>query len=110
MKKESHWFSHDSNASADPKLVALTSQYGMAGYGRWWRLLELLRAEDQYKYSITTKFAYSVLAKEFMCNVEEAKQFIADCIEEYQLVATDGAYIWSESLLSRMQHLDKKRE
>lgn len=110
MKKESQWFSHDSSASADPKLIALTSQYGMTGYGRWWRLVELLRAEDQYKYCITTKFAYSVLSKELMCNVDEAKQFINDCIEEYQLLQTDGAHIWSDSLLHRMQHLDKKRE
>jgi hypothetical protein len=110
MKKESQWFSHDSTASADPKLIALVSQYGMTGYGRWWRVLELLRAEDQYKYCITTKFAYSVLAKELMCSVDEAKQFINDCIEEYQLLETDGAHIWSNSLQNRMQHLDKKRE
>lgn len=110
MKKESNWFSHDSNASADPKLIALTSAQGMAGYGRWWRLIELLRAEDQYKYCITTKFAYSVLAKELMCTVDEARQFITDCIEDYQLLQTDGEYIWSDSLVNRMQHLDKKRE
>ena len=110
MKKESQWFSHDSTAASDPKLIALTSQHGMTGYGRWWRILELLRGEDQYKYCITTKFAYSVLAKELVCTVEEARQFIKDCIEDYQLLETDGEHIWSNSLLHRMEHLEKKRE
>jgi hypothetical protein len=109
MKKESHWFSHDHNAASDPKLIALVAAYGMAGYGCWWRLLEILRGEDQYKYCITTKFAYSVLAKELLLNIEEARQFITDCIEEYQLICTDDEYIWSDSLLRRMEHLDNKR-
>jgi hypothetical protein len=109
-KKESHWFSHDHNAAQDPKLIALATQYGMTGYGRWWRLLEILRGEDQYKYCITTRFAYSVLARELMCTQEEARQFVADCINEYELLQTDDEYIWSASLQHRMTFLDNKRE
>ncbi len=109
-KKESHWFSHDHNAAQDPKLIALATQYGMTGYGRWWRLLEILRGEDQYKYCITTRFAYSVLARELMCTQEEARQFVADCIHEYELLQTDDEYIWSASLQHRMTFLDNKRE
>lgn len=110
MKKDNYWFSHDYNAASDPKLIALTAAYGMEGYGRWWRLLEMLRGEGEYKYCLTTRFAYSVLAKELMMTADEAKQFIRDCISEFQLLETDEEYIWSASLVQRMEHLDRKRE
>ncbi|WP_276135062.1 Lin1244/Lin1753 domain-containing protein [Polluticoccus soli] len=109
MKKQSTWFSHDSNASLDPKIIALTATHGIAGYGRWWRLVEILRAEERYRYNITTPFAYSVLAKELMCSTEEAKQFVQDCIQQYQLLQTDEEHIWSTSLCGRMEHMDTQK-
>lgn len=108
-KKESYWFAHDSNARSDAKIIAMMQQYGMEGYGRWWVLLERLRKEQNYKYNINTKFAYNVLAQELCCSNEEAKKFIAACIEEYELLQTDGVSIWSTGLNARMEHLDRKR-
>lgn len=108
-KKESYWFAHDCNARSDAKIIAMMQQYGMEGYGRWWVLLERLRKEQDYKYNISTKFAYNVLAQELCCSNEDAKCFVAACIEEYELLQTDGVHIWSTGLNARMQHLDRKR-
>lgn len=108
-KQEQLWFSHDCTTTSNPRMIALISVHGLLGYGRWWRLMEILRNEENYKYSITTKFAYNVLATAFMCTVEEAKDFINNCIEDYELLTTDGEFIWSESLLARMEHLENKR-
>lgn len=109
MKKQSTWFSHDATASQDPKLIALIAACGMQGYGRWWRLVEILRGENRYRYDITTRFAYTVLARELMCATEEARQFITDCIEEYELLKTDHTHTWSPSLCDRMEHLDRQK-
>lgn len=111
-KKESQWFSHDCDAADDPKLVALIAQYGMAGYGQWWRLVETLRKarSDGYKLKTNTKFAYAALAKTLMCSVDEVKDYIYNCIEEFELLKTDGEYIWSDSLIDRMAPMDEKKQ
>lgn len=109
-KKESYWFSHDSNAASNPKLVALISKYGFEGYGRWWRLLERLRDCDEYKYNTGTAFAYDVLAKDLLMTTEEAIAFVQDCVEYFQLLQCDDEYIWSDSLIARMDYWEKRRE
>ncbi len=108
-KKESYWFSHDCNARSDAKIIAMMQAYGIEGYGRWWVLLERLRKEAAYQYNISTKFAYNVLAQELQCSNEDAQTFVTACVEEYELLQTDGKFIWSKGLCERMEHLDKKR-
>lgn len=109
IEKDSIYFSHDSNASDDPKLIALVSVYGMTGYGQWWRLVEILRAHAGYRYNISSKFSYPALAKSLMCSRQEVEQFVKDCIEEFELLKTDGECIWSESLIRRMETWDNKK-
>lgn len=109
-KKESYWFSHDSNAANNPKLLALIRKYGFEGYGRWWRLLERLRDCEDYKYNIDTPFAYEVIGQDLQMTADEAQSFIDDCIQYFQLLDTDGHYFWSISLLDRMEYWEKRRE
>ena len=42
MERTTYYFSHDGNAAQDPKMQALISVYGMEGYGRYWRLIEMI--------------------------------------------------------------------
>lgn len=46
MKKNTIYFTHDSNARRDPKILALIADYGYEGYGRFWALIEFLREQD----------------------------------------------------------------
>lgn len=101
--KDSVYFSHDSNARRDPKILALRSVYGMEGYGWYWTLIEILREQPGYKLSIDSKYAYKAIAMELECDEEAATKFVQDCIKEFGLFASDEENFWSESLLRRME-------
>lgn len=109
-KKESYWFSHDSNAANNPKLLALINKYGFEGYGRWWRLLERLRDCDEYRFDISAPFAWEVIGQDLKMTAAEAETFVHDGVEYFQLLETDGKYLWSNSLLNRMEFWEKRRE
>ncbi|PVD50806.1 hypothetical protein DC498_17695 [Terrimonas sp.] len=109
MAKDAFWFKHDSNASADPKMVALVAQYGMAGKGMYWTLIEILREQENYRYNIAQKFAYASLADALKLKTDDCKNFINDLVNEFELLKSDGESIWSDSLLRRMSEWDTKK-
>lgn len=109
-KKESYWFSHDSNAAGSPQMVALIRKYGFEGYGRWWRLLERLRESENYRYNIGTPFAWDVLGQDMMMSAGEAEAFVRDCVEYFQLLQSDGQFFWCNNLNERMEYWEKRRE
>lgn len=108
--KDTLYFSHDCNARRDPKMIALRSIYGSEGYGWWWILVEILREQNGYKIDITKKFAFASIAAELGTTKEKAQEFVECCLDELDLLKTDNAFIWSESLLKRMSVLDEKRK
>ena len=46
--KDAYYFSHDSNARHDPRIIKLRRQYGAEGYGVFFMLVEILREQDDY--------------------------------------------------------------
>ena len=50
--KDAYWFSHDSNAKDDPKVVMMIEQLGLESYGIFWVLVEILREQTGFKYPI----------------------------------------------------------
>ena len=109
-KKESYWFSHDSNAADDPRIVAMIQKYGFEGYGRWWRLLERLRACAEYRYDISMPFAWEVLGQDLGMKADDARGFVMEFVEYFQLLQCDGKWLWSDDMLDRMEYWEKKRE
>ncbi len=108
--KDAFYFSHDSNARHDLKIQALRSIYGMKGYGMYWVLVEMMRDSKDYTLPFNQKFAYLGLSKELECTIEEAKQFINDCIYEFGLFICDEFNFWSDSLNRRMDIYNVKRD
>ena len=108
--KDSFFFKHDCNSRSDPKILQMISVYGMVGYGWFWVLVELLREQDNYKLDISGKYAINALAMQMYTDNETAKKFIGDCINEFHLFESDGTCFWSNSLMKRMENLDKKRQ
>lgn len=106
MAKDAYYFSHDSNARHDPKIVALLAKHGAAGYGRYWMVVETLRNEDEYRLDFTQEYIQESLAATLLCNQDELHAFIGDCVK-YHLLSSDDTFIWSESLLRRMEKLDE---
>jgi hypothetical protein len=109
VAKDAYYFSHDSNARYDPKILAMRAAYGMEGYGRYWCLIEILRDEDGYKLE-KTKHLYDALAMQMQCECNAAHDFVDACINEFGLLHEDDDFIWSDSLIKRMENKDKKSE
>jgi len=111
MKKETYYFSHDSNASSDPKIVQLISIYGYAGYGRYWRLIEMMREQADLMLNLSGKYAVKGLAELLKMSEDEFITFIDDCVNEFHLFErTDDGKIYSQSLLRRMEIVKLKQE
>jgi hypothetical protein len=112
MAKDAYYFPHDSNARHDPKILAMRSVYGIRGYGVYWIIIEMLREQENYKLK-KDKYIWNAIAMQVQCNdfcKEDAKQFVSDCIHEFGLLQEDDEYIWSASLLRRMEKKDDLSE
>lgn len=108
MSKDAYYFSHDSNARNDEKILAVRMKHKAAGYGVFFMILERLRESKDYQ-SIKD---YNVLAFDF--RVESA--MVKSIIEDFGLFdfSEDGKFFFSKSLNSRMDLKDniseKRRE
>lgn len=114
--KDAYFFSHDANARRDLKVKALMSVYGDSGYGRFWKLIEMLREEDDYRME-RAQYVYDAFADEMKATpgedeptAEYAERFIDDCIERFKLLETDGDFFWSGSLCRRMKKMSDTAE
>lgn len=101
MKKEAYYFSHDSNARQDEKILALRMKHGWEGYGIYWALIEKLRDESDF----ACVKDYNVIA--FDLRTDAAK--IKSIVEDFRLFqfTENGKRFYSESLMKRM---DAKKE
>lgn len=107
--KDAYYFSHDSNARNDTKILAMRCDYGLEGYGMYWIIVETLRDESEYKLPLNEK-TYKALAMQMHSKADAVDNFINDCIHEYELFSDDGQYFWAESLMRRMSKLEDIRE
>lgn len=109
MRKDAYYFSHDTNARRDPKILAMRSEYGAEGYGFYWILIEMLAEQEGYKLE-HTKWVSHAVAMETQSDGNTVDTFINKCIEDYELFKSDGEHFWSDSLLRRMEIKDEKRK
>ena len=58
------FFPHDADSARDMKCRKLIRREGMAGYGRWWRLCELMAATDGHALEIGTDEDMELYAEE----------------------------------------------
>lgn len=107
--KDAYFFSHDSNTRSDTKIMSLLSVYDFRGYGWFWAIIETMRDSTDYKLPLTSKYCMKNYSSLLRCTEEEAKEFIYDCIDEFELFESDGEFFWSGSLLRRMNKANEKR-
>lgn len=95
--KDAYYFSHDSNARQDEKILALRMKHGWEGYGLFWALVEKLRESTDY---ILQK-DYNIIA--FDLRVSSGK--VKSIVEEFGLFAftDDGKCFYSERLFQNME-------
>lgn len=106
MAKETFYFSHDSNALTDTKILNMRADYGMEGYGLFWAIIEMLRNEEKY-ILVLDKNTYRAIKT--LTNTQlDVEEFINHCIEDYKLFEQKDGTFFSNSLLKRMEEKDKK--
>ena len=99
MKKTSY-FSHDSNARNDEKVIPLLHKHGWLGYGLYWALNEKLRDANGYKLERN----YEALA--FDLRVEQ--DIVKDIVENFKLYKLNNTFFYSETLKQRMLIMEER--
>ena len=98
-----NYFSHDSNARNDEKLIRLRMRHKAAGYGVYFMILERLREESNY---MSVK-DYNMIA----FDLREDAALIKSVVEDFGLfefTEIDGKkFFYSESFLNRMSQKDE---
>lgn len=73
---------HDARAHDDEALYRLANRKGMALYGWYWLLVELLTGRKHHYYDVSDNAGWRRLARDMSCicdmGVDECKSFIAD--------------------------------
>lgn len=138
-KDQPYYFSHDVNASTDPKIVAMMSECGTISYAWWWLLIEKLAISEDYKLPFK-KYTFIALDKELGMNTENERPlnknerplnenerplnenernffcsnksflFINSLISDFELLECDDKYFWSPSLVRRQEERKSKYE
>nr|DAM62753.1 MAG TPA: protein of unknown function (DUF4373) [Caudoviricetes sp.] len=132
MAKDVYYFSHDVNASNDPKIVAMESEFGVISYAWWWKLIEKLASSDDYRLPFK-KYTFIALDKELGILNESERSFnenerpfnenerdlfcsnksflfINSLIHDFELLDCDDEYFWSPSLIRRQEIRRSKAE
>lgn len=99
---DANYFSHDSNARNDSKMINVRARFGAEGYGVYFMILERLRDEATYT-SITD---YNMLAFDLHVDTSVVKSVIEDF--GLFVFTNDGKYFSSESFNKRMALKDAK--
>jgi len=99
-----NYFSHDSDARNDEKIIALRMRHGMEGYGIYFAIIERLRESKDY---IHVK-DYSVIS----FDLRVKNEIVKSVIEDFRLFdwTEDGTGFYSKSLLERMEMKDAEIE
>ena len=104
------YFSHDSNAAHDIKCRRLLRRLGMEGYGRWWRLCELLAATDGHRLSIETEEDAEIIAEELHLDGHQELMRYLQVLVDVGLIHMPGdGYVWSERMLTNAEYFGKLR-
>lgn len=124
MAKDTYYFSHDINASNDPKIIVMKELCGVISYAWWWILIEQLAAQEEYKLPMD-KITFTGLGIAFgmkqneanalsneakLSTAKQAEVYVNLLINECELLETDGEFFWSPSLLRRNLLRKKKQE
>jgi len=101
--KDAYWFKHDANARNDQRLIEVQMKYGNAGYGTYFKIIEIMREQENYKLEIKK-------LKALAYDVRDTIDVVNDIVKNYGLFEIDDTYFYSKSFLRRMNKLDDIKE
>lgn len=96
MQKPSFYFTHDSNARNDIKIIRLRRQLGMEGFGIYWAIIEILRETTNFRLPVS---AIDDIAFDINVSKEKAEAVVMS----YGLFTLESDMFYSERLLRNME-------
>jgi hypothetical protein len=106
MAKEVFYFPHDYDSAGDPKLQALLGEFGAVGYGVYWRLIEMLHADDNHVLQLKD-YIYLAIAKQMLTDAKQVEAIVKQSIAVFDLFSSDGTCFWSERVF---RNFEKRKE
>lgn len=106
-KNNAEYFSHDADLRNSRNLRPVRSKYKNDGYATFVMLLEMLTDADNFRLLDNTK-ERGLIAGDIGIDVELFED-ILEMLVDLELIQSDGEWLWSDSLLERMQPVLKKR-
>lgn len=102
-----YYFSHDSNARNDEKILALRMKHGWEGYGLYWALIERMREAANH----ACVRDYNVVAYDLRTDAAKIKSIIEDFgLFSFEADESGRKWVYSESLRRRMSAVDEQAE
>lgn len=99
MAKDVFYFTHDFGARNDPKLLAVSRRYGLAGIGLYWCVIEMLYEQGgSLELNSLDSIGYQL---------HDDDSIINSLVNDFGLFETDGKMFWSESVNKR---IDRRAE
>lgn len=106
-KKDAYYFSHDSSASRDIKMMKLKHKFGHEGFGYYWNILEILRETSDFSWEIDSN-SLELLAN-LMAVPSERLSTILDTLITLELFVITDQKLHSHSFNQRMYEMNEKR-
>lgn len=107
-KYNADFFLHDSNAGNDPKIRALISKMGIAGYGMLFMLYEKLAASDYFEISIVEDYEKENLVSMLFTTEDQFDAFILYCTR-FKLLILENGRLFSPGLKKRLTPILERR-
>ena len=104
--KETFYFQHDYEPVSDPKITALLGKHGAAGYGIFWRIVEMLHSNTEHKLP-KKEYIYAAIAQQMLTSVEQISTIIEYATNVCELFLKDENYIISERV---NRNFDKRND
>lgn len=104
--KDSYYFSHDSNARNDEKILMLRAEHGWEGYGIFWALIEMMFENEE---TCLSHDKVRGIALSYNIDITLLQNVIDTCIKE-KLFESDGEKFWSNSLRRRKTKFLESRQ
>ena len=99
MAKDVFYFTHDFGARNDPKLLAVSRRYGLAGIGLYWCVIEMLYEQGGLlELDSLDSIGYQL---------HDDDSIINSLVNDFGLFESDGKIFWSHSVNKR---LDRRAE
>lgn len=112
--KNIYYFSHDTNASRDEKILAMRVDYGWEGYGLFWAIIESMAEATDYQLRFSNgnpdEIDIAGLALSFHVSRKRLEKFVENCIKKYKLFvfSENKKYFSSQTLKRRLSMRDEK--